>query len=686
MVINKGGISAIIATVLIILITLAAVAIVWVTIVPVIKDNVLSVGEEARVSIVVDQGYTIFDTGRQVASVQIKRGTDDAELARLNIVFEINGTSEVFKTKGAPNTNEAKIYWFNFSNYTDLVGKVPQYVSVVPVYLRNNQEVVGDVADRVEIPLRSISLSDDDLTAIFSDDGNTVFRKDEAIPVTECKSKTDCGVDGFVGSKFCNVSNNNVYQNYTTYTCSSGSCLSSTSSRLNETCSNGCTSGVCNSAPVVLGPMAIYSCDVSGQPNQINQSNIVYILQNNVLSNNTCFTIMYDNVTLDGNGHSLTYNNISANNHYGISMVGARTNITIKNFYTGRIHDGGGSGSNNYAIYASSSLSDSSITNNYFENGMSGWIKSTTIVIMGSSSNNQITGNYIYSSAGEGINFVSVATGNNISNNYITASGIGIRFANTAYDNVISGNTRIGSGIKFVGNSAGNTISRNSQVGGIDVIEYNGGSFNDNISNNDIIGQYAIYYSSSNPNTGNTIANNNLSGIYSGILFSSSNSTGNRYLNNNITSNGDGIKFGSVSSGDLISGNNITAKIQGLLYMGNSSGDIISGNRITSQNHIGIAFAGYSSNNVINGSNIIRSGALSCTDTYFNCSGIVFTLLNSNSTNDLISGNIITAYGHGIYFTRRYVGTPFSGVANSIGYGFGGAGYYNVSLSGGPYL
>ena len=190
---SKRGISAIIATVLIILITIAAVAIVWATIIPVIQNNILSVGEDARVSIVSDQGYTVFDVDKQIASVQIKRGTDDAQLARLNIIFEINGSSEVFKTTNAPNTNEAKIYWFNFSNYADLDGKIPQYVSVIPVYLRNNQEVIGDVADRAEIPLKAITLSPTELVDMVTDPGNAVYRKNETIPVVQsCTVDANC--------------------------------------------------------------------------------------------------------------------------------------------------------------------------------------------------------------------------------------------------------------------------------------------------------------------------------------------------------------------------------------------------------------------------------------------------------------------------------------------------------------
>jgi len=61
--------------------------------------------------------------------------------------------------------------------------------------------------------------------------------------------KQSCGSSGYVGSKYC--SNSYVYQDYKTVSCNNGydSCSESTESVYLETCSNGCTSGSCNSAP-----------------------------------------------------------------------------------------------------------------------------------------------------------------------------------------------------------------------------------------------------------------------------------------------------------------------------------------------------------------------------------------------------------------------------------------------------
>jgi len=64
----------------------------------------------------------------------------------------------------------------------------------------------------------------------------------------ECKSKSDCGSDGFIGDRFC--SGSNVFKQYIEYDCmnegtSDSYCDSDTENRLVQTCANQCISGVC---------------------------------------------------------------------------------------------------------------------------------------------------------------------------------------------------------------------------------------------------------------------------------------------------------------------------------------------------------------------------------------------------------------------------------------------------------
>ncbi len=66
-----------------------------------------------------------------------------------------------------------------------------------------------------------------------------------------CVSNSDCGTDGLTGNLFCQ--SGNVYRDYTTFMCNnpatpSSSCSNSSVPQLVETCSNGCSNGMCNIA------------------------------------------------------------------------------------------------------------------------------------------------------------------------------------------------------------------------------------------------------------------------------------------------------------------------------------------------------------------------------------------------------------------------------------------------------
>ena len=60
----------------------------------------------------------------------------------------------------------------------------------------------------------------------------------------------------------------------------------------------------------------------------LNVPNVVYTLQNNITTTGTCFTLAADNITLDGNGYSITGDGSFGS---GIEAQG-RINITIQNF------------------------------------------------------------------------------------------------------------------------------------------------------------------------------------------------------------------------------------------------------------------------------------------------------------------------------------------------------------------
>ncbi len=62
--------------------------------------------------------------------------------------------------------------------------------------------------------------------------------------------KEECGVSGYTGSNYC--SSGNVYRDYVTRGCSSYDCTESTAAALIESCTNGCSGGVCNAEKAAI--------------------------------------------------------------------------------------------------------------------------------------------------------------------------------------------------------------------------------------------------------------------------------------------------------------------------------------------------------------------------------------------------------------------------------------------------
>ena len=92
-------------------------------------------------------------------------------------------------------------------------------------------------------------------------------------------------------------------------------------------------------------------------PATLSQSDTEYVLQNDIVASGTAFTIKGSNITLNLNGHTVTYGNSGSSSAYGVYVDGyARSNIAVVN---GKIVQGNGScsgqsgtGTNCNPIYA----------------------------------------------------------------------------------------------------------------------------------------------------------------------------------------------------------------------------------------------------------------------------------------------------------------------------------------------
>ena len=93
---------------------------------------------------------------------------------------------------------------------------------------------------------------------------------------SQCTTSANCGTPAYVGSSYCGT-DGNVYRDYRTYTCTTtsgcGTCNTQTTSQLQATCTNGCstltnkTGAYCSTPSAVCGNNVTESGEVCDQNN-----------------------------------------------------------------------------------------------------------------------------------------------------------------------------------------------------------------------------------------------------------------------------------------------------------------------------------------------------------------------------------------------------------------------------------
>ena len=163
--INKRGISEVIAVILIILIVVFAITILWSVILPLVKEDIKF--SDARLSIILEEGYTAYYPELNLASVQIRGDKEDSNLEEIQITFFVNGESHEFRVpypavnSALPGKNEVRTYWFNFTK--EGIAGVPDYVSIAPIYSNGK---VGDIMSRVKLPAKRTLLTEEEMTGL----------------------------------------------------------------------------------------------------------------------------------------------------------------------------------------------------------------------------------------------------------------------------------------------------------------------------------------------------------------------------------------------------------------------------------------------------------------------------------------------------------------------------------------
>jgi len=167
---TKRGISAVVATVLIILITVAAVTIIWTAIVPMIKQQLSSGTGCLNADVTIDNSYSCVDFEKEIVAVRVKKGSADIELEELEFTFSFEGNSEKVVKGVELGKNSAKVFYFDLDDFSfegfDLEG-FDLEVKVAPILMVEGDKKICTALSNIK--LKSCSLTDDVLDEV--DDG-----------------------------------------------------------------------------------------------------------------------------------------------------------------------------------------------------------------------------------------------------------------------------------------------------------------------------------------------------------------------------------------------------------------------------------------------------------------------------------------------------------------------------------
>jgi len=144
---RRKAVSTIVATVVLMLITVSAVSILWMAVAPMLDLEELTRTPAAigsHFEIVTGDGYTFFDEDKNLANIQVtSTGEESAEYVQVILTLE-NGVT-LISVHNAPGHNQKRRYIFDVEDY----GK-PRSVTVAPVSIVRGRISIGVAQDTVE--------------------------------------------------------------------------------------------------------------------------------------------------------------------------------------------------------------------------------------------------------------------------------------------------------------------------------------------------------------------------------------------------------------------------------------------------------------------------------------------------------------------------------------------------------
>jgi len=173
---SKKALSAVVATVLIILITVAAVTIIWAAIIPMIKNKIsggsLCLDAVSQVSLVKDGGYTCYTKNSSGSvlnlSLQITHGAKDFDLSDIQVLVSSEGNTKTAllsnnsvvmipsdATVPMPGINQEKVYVIDIFSSTGMNMDVTSLdkVQIAPIVKVGNTQETCDISSEAVLDM-----------------------------------------------------------------------------------------------------------------------------------------------------------------------------------------------------------------------------------------------------------------------------------------------------------------------------------------------------------------------------------------------------------------------------------------------------------------------------------------------------------------------------------------------------
>lgn len=121
---QKKGLSDVINTVMLVALTIVAMGIIWVAIMPMIKDRMGSSDSclNADVSIEVSKGYTCWDSAQEIVMVQVKTGNIDVNVSGFKFFVSSDGNSIRYPKESYISPNSYNVFFLNSTGISNIDG------------------------------------------------------------------------------------------------------------------------------------------------------------------------------------------------------------------------------------------------------------------------------------------------------------------------------------------------------------------------------------------------------------------------------------------------------------------------------------------------------------------------------------------------------------------------------------